>query len=105
MKEFPTDLNPKNKHNFSKYRYRRNLAYMRREIYELMIFGDENNYFDLDKFSRQYKITTEDIKSMCNIIFKELEELGWKTKTSFADSGLFIYSTDEPPKSCYQDEF
>lgn len=105
MKDFPTDLKPKNKENFPKYRYRRNLAYMRKEIFELMLKGDENNYFDLDKFARQYEITPENIESMRSILSGELEELGWKTKTSFGGSGLFIYSTDEPPMSCYQDEF
>lgn len=105
MKDFPSNLKPENKQEFSMYRYRRNLAYMRREIFELMLLGDENNYFDLDKFARDYKITTENMESMRNILSNELKELGWKTETSFGGTGLFIYSTDKPPPSCYKDEF
>jgi thymidine kinase len=105
MKEFPSRLNPKNKEKFSKYCYDRNLAYMRRDIFELVILGDENKFFDLDKFSRLNSVSENDIRSMCIVVMDELKNLGWNVKTSFGGTGLFIYSTENPPPSCYADEF
>jgi hypothetical protein len=105
MKEFPKILIPKNKHRFHEYLYERNLAYMRRDIYELVIRGDENSYFVIDNFARKHQINNHDIKSMTLTVMKELKSLGWNVKTSFADCGLFIYSTDEVPVSCYDDSF
>jgi len=105
MKEFPSRLSPENKEKFSKYRYERNLAYMRRDIFELVLLGDENKYFDLDKFARVNYVNESDIRDMCNVVMDELKNLGWKVKTSFGGTGLFIYSTENPPPSCYTDEF
>lgn len=105
MKEFPEKLTPENKERFSSYRYTRVLAYLRKEITELVLLGDENSYFELDKFSRNYKVETSEMLSMIKIVSKELEELGWKTKTSFGGTGLFIYSSENPPPSCYEDGF
>jgi len=34
---------------------------------------------------------------------EELEELGWKCKKSFGQTALFIYSTENPPPSCWDD--
>jgi hypothetical protein len=104
MKEFPDRLNPENKGDFPLYRYNRNLAYMRKEIFELMLLGNENDYFDIDIFSRKYKVEKKDLDKMLNTIKEELVELGWNVKTSFGTTGLFIYSTDTPPPSCYDDE-
>lgn len=105
MKQFPVRLNPENKDKFTTYRYERNLAYLRKEIFELMLLGDENNYFELDIFSRKYKLKKGEIENMCNTVIQELENLGWNVKTSFGGTGLFIYSTDIPPVSCYEDKF
>lgn len=104
MKEFPSHLKPCNKDKFKQYRYSRNLAYMRKEIFELVLQGDENNYFDLDNFSHKYLITSER-QQMLDVIMDELKLSGWNVKTSFAGTGLFIYSTDTPPSSCHEDKF
>ena len=42
---------------------------------------------------------------MSEIIIKELEELGWKCKLSYGQTALFIYSTENPPPSCWDDSF
>lgn len=105
MKEFPSRLKPQNKDQFSSYCYNRNIAYLRKEIYELVIKGDENSYFDLDKFERYYKLKKGEIEKMSDTISEELEELGWHIKKSFGNTGLFIFSSEEPPPSCYDDEF
>jgi hypothetical protein len=65
---------------------------------------DENRYFDLDIWSR--KNLNNDAALMATLtsqIMKELEKLGWKCKTSFGSTGLFIYSTEKQPASCYDD--
>ena len=100
MKEFPHTLDVNNKDNFPKIYYKRILYYFRRDIYEHIIREDENNYFDLEKFQKQYKLTVENRDKMAKIIIEELETLGWKCKLSFGDTGLFCYS-DEKPKSCW----
>lgn len=105
MKLFPEKLKPENKENFHKYFFERNLAYMRRDIFEKMLRGDENDYFELEKFSAEYNITNEDLNKMVNKVCSELQDLGWKTETSFGGTALFIYSTENPPPSCYPDEF
>ena len=105
MKEFPSRLTPKNKDQFSNYCYNRNIAYLRKEIYELVIMGDENSYFELDKFERRHKLKKGEIEKMSDTVSEELVELGWNVKKSFGNTGLFIYSSEDPPPSCYDDEF
>ena len=103
MKKFPETLNFSNKHNFISYNRERILSIFRQEIYgHILSQNDENQYFDLDCFSRKYLDNNSDeMQELCNIIAKELNELGWKTNLSFGDTGLFIYSTDEKPTSCW----
>ena len=104
MKEFPSTLNVKSKNKFSSYYYNRQLCYLRRNIFEHIISKDENSYFELDKFSRNYlDNNTELITKMTDTVINELEKLGWKCKTSFGGTGLFIYSTENPPPSCFED--
>jgi hypothetical protein len=103
MNEFPSILCPDSKTNFPKYRYELNLSNMRKEIFDLVICGDENSYFDIDTFMRKYNIKKNDIASMISKVTSELNNLGWKLKTSFGGTGLFIYSTDTLPPSCYEE--
>jgi hypothetical protein len=105
MKEFPSRLKPENKEKFSQYRYERSLAYMRKDIFELVLRGDENNYFELDNFARVHSLKKNEMERMSNTVMDELKKLGWNVKTSFGGTGLFVYSTDEPPPSCYTNEF
>jgi hypothetical protein len=103
MNNFPSVLCPANKANFSRYHYELNLSNMRRDIFELVICGDENSYFDIDTFMRKYKLKKNDVSNMLLQITSELTNLGWKVKTSFGGTGLFIYSTEAPPPSCYEE--
>ncbi len=105
MKEFPGRLKPENKEKFSQYCYERNIAYMRRDIFELVLLGDENCYFELDNFSKTHKLKKGESTKMCDTVMEELKGLGWNVKTSFGGTGLFVYSTDDPPPSCYNEEF
>lgn len=106
MKEFPKHANVENKKNFHNIYFVRNLAYLRLDIYEHMLLDEENNYFDLEKWTnKKLNKNKEMMEKMSAIIIKELQILGWKCKTSFGGTGLFIYSTDKPPPSCYEDGF
>ena len=101
MKEFPCTLDIINKNLFPEIYYKRVLCYFRRDIYEHILREDENNYFDLENFQKQYKLTIENRDRMAKTIIEELEEFGWKCKLSFGDTGLFCYIGDIPPKSCW----
>jgi len=106
MKEFNNRLKVSNKDNFPSYHYERTICYMRRDIFEHMIRENENCYFELDKFFHNNKIKDKaSMETMSSKIMEELQNLGWKCKTSFGGTGLFIYSTENPPSNCYEDVF
>ena len=106
MINFPSKLNVQNKNNFKKLHYERTLCYFRRELYEHIIKNEESVYFELDLFfNKHMKNETEQIQIMVETVIKELNELGWKCKTSFGNTALFIYSTENPPFTCYEDGF
>jgi len=105
MKEFPIFLKPENKDDFLRHKYESHVSYMRKEIFELILGCNENNYFEIDTFGKRHGISKSFLDKMCKNITEELRNLGWNVTTSFGGTGLFIYSTPEPPKSCYKDEF
>jgi len=103
MKSFPQEINVKNLHNFNKINNDRIINIIRNEIYETLIKRkSENEYIDLDKLSKDYCYNNMNtISKIITDISEELHQLGWKTKMSFGDTGLFIYSTEDPPTSCW----
>ncbi len=104
MREFPDSLNVKEKDKFPNIYNNRVLCYLRKSIYEHVISQDENSYFDLEKFVRTYYKDSKDIEKLqVNLVIQELEEIGWKCKLSFGGTALFIYSTLNPPSSCWDD--
>ena len=105
MDSFPEILTPNNITKFPAAKLRRSLAKLRSEVTDLVLRGNENDYFDLDDFFKRFGIPQKDREIMRNTIMQELSVKGWKCKTSFAGTGLFIFSTDKPPASCYEDGF
>jgi len=105
MDEFPKYITPDNKDSFNQINFERNMSYARKNITELILKGNENDYFNITNFCNTFKLSENEKSDMIKIISLELKELGWNVKTSFADTGLFIYSTEKPPPSCYDDEF
>jgi hypothetical protein len=102
MREFSSKLKPENKGNFKTIFYDRMKCYLRRDLYEHILSHDENDYFSLDDFNKRVR-DMEMVKQMVSELVSELEELGWKCKTSFGGTGLFIYSTELPPPSCWEE--
>lgn len=107
MKEFPNILNVKHKKQFISIYIDRVMCYLRKEIYEHVISEDENSYFDLEKFGRVYfknkKNREELVNKLADDIIPEISKLGWKCKRSFGGTALFIYSSENPPPSCWDD--
>jgi hypothetical protein len=106
MKEFPTKLNVNNKENFTYLNYSRIKCYLRKSIYEHIISHDENSYFDLEKFGSIHitDLKHKDLLYTLSIsIQEELSKLGWKCKTSFGGTALFIFSSIDPPPGCWDD--
>ena len=100
MDKFPDYLNVSQKDNFKKIKYKRLEDIFREDIFiHLINRKDENEYIDLDKYYSNF-----DKNEIAKIFYKirdEIHGLGWKTKLSFGDTGLFIYSTENPPTSCW----
>lgn len=105
MNEFSPSLTPDNKDNFLGIRFETVLSYLRQEITENVLGGDENDFFDLSTFSRKYGLTDSELTDMRSAVTVELETLGWSVKTSFGGTGLFVYSSEKPPPSCHADGF
>jgi hypothetical protein len=99
MKEFTERVNVKNKEFFNEYLYERNICYMRRDIYDLILRGDENDYFDLTKFNENRVNDIEITNKMIKTIIQELYRYGWNCKLCYGDTGLYIYS-DTVPIGC-----
>jgi len=101
MKQFPNTLTPLKKSTFKDTIKERVLEALRESVYSHMLKDDENDFFDLDKFNKNVK-NMELTKHLINTyIIPELNELGWKTRLSYGDTGLFIFSTEDKPRSCW----
>ena len=103
MISFPDHIHVQNISSFPSINRGRIICLFREHIYETLLNRkDENEYIDLDIFSRKYcNNKTAIMMSIVDMVTTELQKLGWKTKLSFGDSGLFIYSTENPPVSCW----
>lgn len=103
MESFPDHIHVNNINNNKLNLYRNMLLCLfRKEIYDTLITRkDETEYIDLDMFSRKYCNNMKLMNSILDDIIVEIHKLGWKTKLSFGDTGLFIYSTENPPVNCW----
>lgn len=103
MKDFPTNIGVKNKENFSELYYKKAIYTLRNELYEHIISKEENSYFEIDKFQKKYYNVPDKISEMITEVIHELNLLGWNCKLSYGGTALFIYSTEKPPPSCWDD--
>ncbi len=103
MKEFPSNLSVNFKDKFPEYNRNRMKCYLRRDLYEHVISHKESEYFSIDSFNERVG-NLEESKEMLQEIILELKVLGWNCKTSFGGTGIFIYSSENPPDNCYEDD-
>jgi hypothetical protein len=101
MKKFLIKMNVKNKDSFESYRNDYLKCKLREEIYRHVISKKEEDYFSLDGFSKTQECNIQLTQKLVETLIPEIEKMGWKCKLSFGNTGLFIYSTDEPPKNCW----
>jgi hypothetical protein len=98
MKKLPYKLNASNAKNFQKLKIQDILRKIRLSLYNFLVSREaETEYYDFDQFFLLSKLTEDEKDFIRATIIKELENLDWNTKLSFGGSGLYIYSTDEPP--------
>jgi hypothetical protein len=74
---------------------------MKKHIFQLMLEEKETDFFDLDRFNREYVQDTALTLHIAAEIREELHSLGWKTHLGFGDTGLYVYSTEELPVGAY----
>ena len=103
MKEFPSCINVINKNTFDKINRERLYSLLRNHIYiHILNRKNEEDCFVLDEFAVKYMNSDHDkLLSLIENIMKELNNLKWKTKLSYGNTALFIYSTPDPPKNCW----
>ena len=106
MNKFPKEIDLRNKNliepKFTELNIERITKLFRNDIYiHLISRKEENDYYDIDSFCKKYQYDRNDFTEILEIIITELQKLGWKTKLSYGDSAIFIYSTQDPPRSCW----
>jgi len=97
MEFFPNTLSTTNTKKFKLLLRDHITCKLRKKIYENMLHNDPNNFFDLSSFKYGKHV---DFKDILQQVCDELSSLGWKTKTSYGDTALFIYK-DDIPISCW----
>ncbi len=98
MVQFPK---PSEKDSFAEMKKQRCVEILRQSIYDHIVAGDENNYFDIDRFNKNHVHSEEVCEDIFGSVIDELVELGWKYKICFGGTGLFIYSGDTVPRSAW----
>jgi hypothetical protein len=103
MDILPKVLHVNNKDTFNDLNTTRIRRLLNKDVYLLLVSREtENEYYDLDQFC--IKHLNRDMKRMHELmkdVLTNLETLGWKCKYSYNDTGLFIYSSENPPPSCW----
>jgi len=103
MDILPKVLHVNNKDTFNDLNTTRIRRLLNKDVYLLLVSREtENEYYDLDQFCIKY--LNRDMKRMHELmkdVLTNLETLGWKCKYSYNDTGLFIYSSENPPPSCW----
>jgi hypothetical protein len=101
METFSLTFHVSNKDKFSDEFFKKYLIKLRKIVADHMLRCNENDFVDLDTFNRKYVKDMAKTRQMAAIVSDELKQLGWNTLLGFGETGLYIYSTDEPPASAY----
>lgn len=80
----------------SELRYEKKIKQFRDDIFTFLVNRkNEDDYFNLDPYLNDPKY-----ELMLHEILTDIQRIGWKTKLSFNDTGLFIFK-NEVPKTCW----
>lgn len=90
-----------NKENFASIRRVQLKDKMRKHIQQMMLSGNESDFFDCDQFSRTYVYDTKLTSEIMEELRDEFHLLGWKTFVGFGGTGLYVYSSEELPPGAY----
>jgi len=72
------------------------LKKLRQKIYVQILRNNQNDFFDLELFNRQYVKDMLKSESFSEILMKELELQGWKTFVGYGGTALFFYDKEKP---------
>lgn len=97
MNKFPEFISEKNRTQFAGILEEKILQKLREDIVDTVLHDDSSNFYDISLF--KYSKHRNIIK-LVKQVMKELDELGWKTKLSYGDTALFIY-TGSVPVNCW----
>ena len=97
MDQFPDSIKPSNKDSFIKEKKNYYTRLLRQKLTEFVLNGDENDFFDINSFNKEYIRDEIMCESIFAIVIDELTAMGWKYKISFGGTGPFLYSSENPP--------
>ena len=101
MDRLPDKLIPKNQSQFSEYKLQRELRKLRQRVVEFMVNNErtqdgKRTVFDLKSVSSNDMYSYAHIDDrLIESIRSELHTLGWKTKTAYCNTTLFIYDNED----------
>ena len=72
------------------------LQKMRKKIYLHILRNQQNDFFDMELFNRNYVKDMKKTEAFSETLIKELSELGWKTFIGYGGTGLFFYDQELP---------
>lgn len=101
MDKFTELVHSNNKNNFFEVKRNHYIRILREDIFRFLINGDENDFFDINKFNKTYLDDEKMCESIFSEIIQELEEMGWKYKICFGGTGIFFYTSENPPASAW----
>lgn len=91
MNKFPDILKPQNVPKFKDYMYDLEIAQLRKDIHDFILYERVNTFFNFDGI-----ISKGDEKNrIIAMVITELNKLGWKTKLVFGGTGMYIYTDKE----------
>ena len=103
--EISSRITPRNKPRFKTLFQTLQQSKFESTVFEFILGRQsENDFFDIDLWRKTYLYNNKEM--MTNILdemYKKLDSTGWKHKTVYKGGGLFIYSTETQPPSCFDD--
>lgn len=104
MNTFPLEIHVRNRKKFSKILKEHIIKYLRQQLYDHILKGNQQEQFSLLEFNDKYLGDKNILVEIVTLLLEELHELGWKTKILGCYDWLLIYDDDGGPLT-YGNEF